>query len=108
MITYRHLIKLFNNLPTLNFQEVRFPVACHWIPGAVGGPRAAESHSCAGPLPSILLPLQTRSPTQLSIQPLFSAQKNSHSEKGTLDQLQEEEGGEEGRENALETWLIKK
>lgn len=30
-------------------EKVEFPVL--WSPGAVGGPRAAESHSCAGLLP---------------------------------------------------------
>lgn len=32
-------------------EKVEFPVLCHWSPEAVGGPRAAESHSCAGLLP---------------------------------------------------------
>lgn len=75
---------------------------------AVGGPTAAKNHSRTVPLPSTLLPLQTRSPTQLSIQPLFSAQRSSHSEKRALNQLSEEEGGKRERENALETQLIKK
>lgn len=32
-------------------EKVEFPVLCHWSPETVGGPRAAESHSCAGLLP---------------------------------------------------------
>lgn len=85
-------------------------VACHWshLCETVGGPTAAKNHSRTVPLPSTPLPLQTRSPTQLSVQPLFSAQRSSHSEKRALNQLREEEGGKRERENALEAQLIKK
>lgn len=67
------------------------------------------SHDCwgplplTGPLPSFLLPLQTRSPTQLPVQALFSAQRSSHTEKISLNQLRAEVGGRKGEENALET-----
>lgn len=45
------------------------------------------SHGCweplprTGPLPCVPLPLQTRSHTQLHVQPLCSAQRSSHTEK---------------------------
>lgn len=62
-----------------------------------------------GPLPWIPLPLLTRSPAQLPVQPLCSAQTSSHSEKKRLKSTQNGGGRErEGAENALEIWLIKK
>lgn len=67
------------------------------------------------PLPIIPLPLQSRSPTQLSSQPLFTARRSSRGAgKGkkkkqrqkkakSLNQPREEEGGREEGENALES-----
>lgn len=67
---------------------------------------------CKGPLPPtgllpcILLPLQTRSPTQLLVQPLGLAQSRSHTEEGEknktrgLNQLRE---GREGKRRGEKT-----
>lgn len=61
-----------------------------WSPSCLGPvPRT-------GPLPSVLLPLQTRSPTQLPVQALCSAQRSSHTEKKKLKSTQSWGGRERG------------
>lgn len=92
--------------------QKKFPVLFRWTPEAVGGPTAAESHSCAGPLPGQRCPPSAEQepypalyPTTLlrpEKQPLTGKNFASTPNGGGRG------GGEEGRENALETWWIEK
>lgn len=107
---YQTFTSVFVKFLFLRFSYRRSLLLCfdgvlkQWV-----APRLLRATPALVPSPAgAALPLQSRSPTQPSIQPLFSGQRSSHSQERTLHQHRAEEEGEEGRENALETWWIEK
>lgn len=86
--------------------QKKFPVLFRWTPEAVGGPTAAESHSCAGPLPGQRCPPSAEQEPYPALYPTTLLRPEKQPLTGKNFASTPNGGGREGRRGEKTPWKL--